>query len=244
MVVEWWWENCSKLVWSSYQRVRLTYTFQLVDSKFLKFISWSSWTSGLQRFQHVLFMVSGVFYYFNSILNPILYTILSRFMINYLSSLAVIPTSHVQWSTLISFLNFSRRFRRGFSDIYKKCWINHQVKGQFHNLMKFNEITTRIWRQNIEIWSCFAQRQLHFWKSFIFFLGKEPFPISCACTLPDALGWVKRDIRNLCSKVLQFNLILSKDSLDPVSPIAATAWCQFSARGGAGHICPGQAQIK
>ena len=141
MVVEWWWENCSKLVWSSYQRVRLTYTFQLIDSKFLKFISWSSWTSGLQRFQHVLFMVSGVFYYFNSILNPILYTILSRFMINYLSSLAVIPTSHVQWSTLISFLNFSRRFRRGFSDIYKKCWINHQVKGQFHirpevNLMK------------------------------------------------------------------------------------------------------------
>ena len=132
MVVEWWWENCSKLVWSSYQRVRLTYTFQLIDSKFLKFISWSSWTSGLQRFQHVLFMVSGVFYYFNSILNPILYTILSRFMINYLSSLAVIPTSHVQWSTLISFLNFSRRFRRGFSDIYKKCWINHQVKGQFH----------------------------------------------------------------------------------------------------------------
>ena len=141
MVVEWWWENCSKLVWSSYQRVKLTYTFQLIDSKFLKFISWSSWTSGLQRFQHVLFMVSGVFYYFNSILNPILYTILSRFMINYLSSLAVIPTSHVQWSTLISFLNFSRRFRRGFSDIYKKCWINHQVKGQFHirpevNLMK------------------------------------------------------------------------------------------------------------
>ena len=43
--------------------------------------------------QHVLFMVSGVFYYFNSILNPILYTILSK------------------------------RFRRGFSDISGKCWV-------------------------------------------------------------------------------------------------------------------------
>ena len=43
--------------------------------------------------QHVLFMVSGVFHYFNSILNPILYTILST------------------------------RFRRGFSDMSGKCWI-------------------------------------------------------------------------------------------------------------------------
>ena len=41
----------------------------------------------------MLFMVSGVFYYFNSILNPILYTILSK------------------------------RFRRGFSDISGKCWV-------------------------------------------------------------------------------------------------------------------------
>ena len=43
--------------------------------------------------QHVLFMVSGVFHYFNSIINPILYTILST------------------------------RFRRGFSDMSGKCWI-------------------------------------------------------------------------------------------------------------------------
>lgn len=38
-------------------------------------------------------MVSGVFYYFNSILNPILYTILSK------------------------------RFRRSFADISGKCWV-------------------------------------------------------------------------------------------------------------------------
>lgn len=41
--------------------------------------------------QHVLFMVSGVFYYFNSILNPILYTIMSK------------------------------RFRRGFNDMTGSC---------------------------------------------------------------------------------------------------------------------------
>ena len=41
--------------------------------------------------QHVLFMVSGVFYYFNSILNPILYSIMSK------------------------------RFRRGFNDICGNC---------------------------------------------------------------------------------------------------------------------------
>ena len=51
------------------------------------------WTERLQQIQHVLFMVSGVFYYFNSILNPILYTILSK------------------------------RFRRSFADISGKCWV-------------------------------------------------------------------------------------------------------------------------
>merc|ERR1719411_2420175 len=54
---------------------------------------YGDWTLPLQQAQHVLFMVSGVFYYFNSILNPILYTILSK------------------------------RFRRGFSDISGKCWV-------------------------------------------------------------------------------------------------------------------------
>ena len=32
----------------------------------------------LSQAQHVLFMVSGVFYYFNSILNPILYAIMAK----------------------------------------------------------------------------------------------------------------------------------------------------------------------
>ena len=75
---------------------------------------YGEWNELLQQIHHVLFMVSGiktvdkcnlffqllnligVFYYFNSILNPILYTILSK------------------------------RFRRGFDDMYSKC--NTQVK--------------------------------------------------------------------------------------------------------------------
>ena len=52
---------------------------------------YGEWTLPLQQAQHVLFMVSGVFYYFNSILNPILYTIMSK------------------------------RFRRGFNDMTGSC---------------------------------------------------------------------------------------------------------------------------
>ena len=54
----------------------------------------------LSQAQHVLFMVSGVFYYFNSILNPILYTIMSK------------------------------RFRRGFNDMTGSCsafWVRKYV---------------------------------------------------------------------------------------------------------------------
>jgi len=46
-----------------------------------------SWSGTLTQVQHVLFTISGVFYYFNSVLNPILYSLMSK------------------------------RFRRGFSDI-------------------------------------------------------------------------------------------------------------------------------
>ena len=70
--------------------------------------------------QHVLFMVSGVFYYFNSILNPILYTILSK------------------------------RFRRGFSDISGKCWVYQVwvqiliwIKGLPKILQKFAKAVSR-----------------------------------------------------------------------------------------------------
>ena len=52
-----------------------------------------NWTSSLQQVQHILFMISGVAYYFNSILNPILYSILSK------------------------------RFRRGFNDITVSCCV-------------------------------------------------------------------------------------------------------------------------
>merc|ERR1719323_1790159 len=46
-----------------------------------------SWSGTLTQVQHVLFTISGVFYYFNSVLNPILYSLMSK------------------------------RFRRGFADI-------------------------------------------------------------------------------------------------------------------------------
>ena len=52
---------------------------------------YGEWSPRISEAQHVLFMVSGVFYYFNSILNPILYTIMSK------------------------------RFRRGFHDIWGSC---------------------------------------------------------------------------------------------------------------------------
>ena len=70
---------------------------------------YGEWTAALQKSQHVLFMVSGiiwytlilhfytpnpgVFYYLHSILNPILYTILSK------------------------------RFRRGFNDMSVNCCV-------------------------------------------------------------------------------------------------------------------------
>ena len=54
---------------------------------------YGEWTEALTHSQHVLFMVSGVFYYFNSTLNPILYTIMSK------------------------------RFRRGFNDITGRWWL-------------------------------------------------------------------------------------------------------------------------
>jgi len=94
---------------SSYSQGRRTVIRMLIVVVVAFFICWTpfhsqrllfvvvtlygSWTERLQQVQHVLFMVSGVFYYFNSILNPILYTILSK------------------------------RFRRGFSDISGKCWV-------------------------------------------------------------------------------------------------------------------------
>ena len=60
----------------------------------------------LSQAQHVLFMVSGVFYYFNSILNPILYTIMSK------------------------------RFRRGFNDMTGSCsafWVRKYVLSDEEN---------------------------------------------------------------------------------------------------------------
>jgi len=48
---------------------------------------YGEWTTTLTSVQHILFTISGVFFYFNSTLNPILYSVLSK------------------------------RFRRGFSDI-------------------------------------------------------------------------------------------------------------------------------
>lgn len=48
---------------------------------------YGSWTKTLTSAQHILFVISGIFYYFNSVLNPILYSVMSK------------------------------RFRRGFSDI-------------------------------------------------------------------------------------------------------------------------------
>ena len=61
---------------------------------------YGEWSPRTQYTQHVLFMVSGVFYYFNSILNPILYTIMSK------------------------------RFRRGFDDMTGTChsfWVGQHV---------------------------------------------------------------------------------------------------------------------
>merc|ERR1719210_2412149 len=92
---------------SSYSQGRRTVIRMLIVVVVAFFICWTpfhsqrllfvvvtlygSWTEILQQVQHVLFMVSGVFYYFNSILNPILYTIMSK------------------------------RFRRGFNDMTGSC---------------------------------------------------------------------------------------------------------------------------
>jgi len=70
---------------------------------------YGEWTLPLQQAQHVLFMVSGVFYYFNSILNPILYTIMSK------------------------------RFRRGFHDIWGSCKLLKVVRNSEDSSQKLQE---------------------------------------------------------------------------------------------------------